>query len=184
MCEWMSNPIVGTLIGIVISAIIAIGIYFKSRKKKKLKWVDFRSPFIAKNILKIEGLKITYKDQIVSDLILTRIILENSGNETIKREDIATMEPLKIIVKNPCNIMEFIDIEQTEKANNFKLELIDDNNIKIDFEYIEPKNKVIIPILHTRCEKNNFIVGGKIIGGKITHNIAEEMKYFVMFNDI
>jgi hypothetical protein len=188
MCEQIGIPvydgaIIGT-VGIIIGAIIAIVIYFKAKKKIELKWVDIPSPLLSKSLLKVDGLKLVYKDRAMSNIMLTRIILENSGNETIKCEDIATTEPLRIFVKNPCSVIELIDIEQTETANNFKVALKDENSVLIDFEYMDPKNVAIISILHTFCEKNNFSIHGRIKGGKVKYNKNDELKYCMKLNEM
>lgn len=92
---------------VVISAIIsflglifAVIFYFKSKKIKKPRLKSRSINLLKESAEKIDGLKITYLENNIPNITITKLAIWNEGNDTINRSDIALADPILITAKN------------------------------------------------------------------------------------
>lgn len=149
-----------TIIGIPLT----IYTYFKTKKEKSLKF-EIKSNNIFKNFESIiENIKITCEDKNISTLTITKILIWCNGKETIYDTDIAQKMPLLIKTREGIDILEAKIIFSNNQANNINLEKLENNNYKINFEFLDKKNGFIIQVVHTGKDSDDIIVDGKIKG--------------------
>lgn len=114
---------------------------------------------------KIDGLRIKYQNKSINNLSVGRIALWNKGRETIRKEDIAENNRLRIITLNDTKILEAKIIFQKNKANNFSLVQSKKNNeINIKFDFFDIGEGIIIQVFHTGKNKSDIDLGGFIKG--------------------
>lgn len=151
-----------TIIGIPLS----IYLYFKSKKEKSLKF-EIKSNNIFKNFESIiENIKVTCEDKNISTLTITKILIWCDGKETIYNTDIATQMPLIIKSKEGKEILEAKIVSSNNQTNNTTLEKLENNNYKINFEFLDNKDGFIIQVVHTGSSSKDIILNGKIKGMK------------------
>lgn len=94
----------------------------------------------------------------------------NGGNEVLERNDMVIERPLQIVSENKNTIiLDAQIIEVSEQTNRISICRIEDNNLELEFEYIEPGSGAVIQILHTG--KESLKVDGKIKGGEVIKDI-------------
>lgn len=151
-----------TIIGLPLS----IYLYFKSKKEKSLKF-EIKSNNIFKNFESIiENIKVTCEDKNISTLTITKILIWCDGKETIYNTDIATQMPLIIKSKEGKEILEAKIVSSNNQTNNTTLEKLENNNYKINFEFLDNKDGFIIQVVHTGSSSKDIILNGKIKGMK------------------
>lgn len=112
-----------------------------------------------------KNLKIVFNDKIVRTLTSSTITITNIGNKCITPADFAPSSPLMITSTqgflfdeaSQCNISAKNDM------NIVSLIRIDDHCLLINFEFLNPKDKISLSLLHmgdisiTGCIKDGFI---------------------------
>ncbi len=135
---WLVSTVI-TVIGFVQGLI--------SVKRKRIS-CDCRSYVIVKNN-NIDGLKIDYYDTEVNDLTVTNIAIWNSGNTVIRKEDL-TESRLQIKFDKSFSDVLFADVlSRTVSENKVDMVSFDKNEIVVDFEYLNPKDGVVIQVVHS-----------------------------------
>ncbi|MBP2029909.1 hypothetical protein J2755_000843 [Methanohalophilus levihalophilus] len=178
MIDQLTNPniIVGYIIGIV-GIIIAI----KSRKEKRPSYSTRSFNIIDSSISKFESLNILYSDEQIENLTVSKLIFWNKGRETIDGSDITPAEPLFIVPKKNCKILDAKIIDSKEPANNFSLEKIaDEKGFQLKFDYVDKDEGIIAKIVHTGTSGEDFEIIGKIKGAgspKYTEVNRTPLKY-------
>jgi len=153
------------LILAVVSILISIVLYFKSKKDRKPVYAKKSFTLIRDQTSKVKGLRITHNDQEVKDLTLTKFALWNRGRETINRGDVAPSDQLKLTTSSEHKILQ-ADVSYTKtKANNFSVALTDDRKaVLIDFDYFHTNEGVIIDVYHTGSINEHIQLQGTIKG--------------------
>ena len=135
----------------VISTILAIVFYCRGKAKKSLVYQISTSDLITDKINSTPGIKISVGDEPAVKVSSTTIIFTNNGNQTITSSDFSSLFPLQIFVAghifNAKNIDESY-INTQSKTLNPQIEVVEDHKIVIKFEYLKPKQKFEITVLH------------------------------------
>jgi hypothetical protein len=88
-----------------------------------------------------------YSKQKIKNLTVTKFAFWNAGKETINNTDIAKSQPLKIIIDNNHEILDFEKEYENNPANEFSFSLSDDKKIlSINFDYIDKNQGFILQI--------------------------------------
>lgn len=87
--------IVGIVLA-VISILLAVIFYRRSRKFKQLGYAVRTWKIIEDYSATLPGLSVTYGDQRVQYLSVSKLAFWNRGSETINWSDVATADPLRI----------------------------------------------------------------------------------------
>lgn len=167
--EFLKQYVV-TILGIIISATIAITIYLKNKKRKELGYkITSYKPIVGKLN---KDIKIFYKEEneITDTLHTVTVTFTNIGNEPIKREDFD--KSVKIILKKDDSLGEPVvyDVSVDEKKpKDIEVEVY---NNKFGEEVgflpllLNPKEEFSLNILTTNfsgLELSSRIVGCSII---------------------
>jgi len=166
----VSNPYFG-LIGFIIGLAGLIFSYYlakRDRRSKGLNHTSVSTNIISKNEALFPKLSIKYDNQDLESLTVTKISIKNTGTEVIKIDDIAQADPITLGTQVDSNVrlLDYGVSYVSDKLNNFELQKIDDSKVLMKFDYIEPKDFIIVQILHTGKENKDIVVSGTVIGAK------------------
>lgn len=151
--------IIGTILGI-IGIVLAV----KSIKKKEPTYSIKSVNVISDYATKFENLTVAYKDEKVENFTVSKILFFNRGRETITKEDVDTISPLKISSET-CNILDASILQVNKVSNNFKIDLDRENNhIFITFDYLDKNQGVVIQIVHNGLSSDDLLIEGDIKG--------------------
>lgn len=166
----VENPyfgLVGFLIGIA-GLIFSYYIAKRDKRSRELKCMIVSTNLIAKSESLFPKLSIKYDNQDLVSFTSTKIRIKNAGTEVLKMSDIAKSDPITFITKTSNNafLLDFGIIYTSDALNNFSIEKITANSIKLSFDYIEPKDTVVVQLLHTGKENADIEIKGAVIGAK------------------
>ncbi|MDC8772088.1 hypothetical protein [Roseateles albus] len=165
-----SNPWV-TLGGFIIGAlglVLAIVFYAKS-KKDRLPFYEVSTSTLIDGVDKaLDGLQLYYKEQLQSRITVTKIVLWNDGRETIDKNDLAELDPVRVSCSSGTDILDIQVTQISSVANAVRIgESSEFNKQKyypIIFEYLDHNDYFVIQIVHNGDECQRFSVDGKIKG--------------------
>jgi len=172
--SFFSNPWIG-----IISFITGlIGFYLRvtsainSSKKRKIPSYRMRSINVISKEEIIPDLNITYKENPVSNLTVTKIAIWNSGKETINAMDVPEGDPIRIPVSG--NNMDVYGVEilhVAEPSNGFRLKPTTEfHAYVIKFDYIDYNQGILLKIIHSGKSSDDIKILGTIKGfGKLTN---------------
>lgn len=153
----------------IVSIILAIIFYFRSRRLRKPAFAIRNVNLIKDKIKKIELVEILFQKQHIDNLSIARIAIWNDGDETIRHEDVALVDPIRIETIGNVEILEAKIVYEKQEANKFILD-IDSSKKKliINFDYFDRNEGIILQIFHTGQTEDELSVNGTIKGfGKI-----------------
>lgn len=164
------------IIGIV-GTLFSIYSFIKNYKVKKLKAIIDSTILISDKINEYENLKIAYNKENINSFIKTHIKIENVGTDIIEPSDLTHSSPISI---SPIDNFLFDDISQLEitaSNSNNKVSLIREENnspsLKVDFEFLNPKDEINIVLFHS----GSITVNGDLKGKPITVDIIKSYEY-------
>jgi len=154
-----------SLIGWLISVVLSVVFYLKSKKEK-------RPVFGISTTLLIKNLKSRYAklriemDAVeISSLSVTKIYFWNEGKETIDKTDISTIAPLKIIADPDTKILSCDLLKFSSNSNNVSITPAQEGKeYKISFNYLDPSQGFAMQILHDGESKKPILIIGDIKG--------------------
>lgn len=151
----------------IIALLLAIIVPIIQAKKTELSFLSRTNLIVADNLSKIEDLEIRFKGNIVKALSITTFEIRNTGNVTIKKEDVYEGHEIKIHTKDDRNEVLFASVVSETSDTNKSQVSYDKNSITLDFGTLEKKEAVVINIYHSGDENTEFSVDGRIRDGKI-----------------
>lgn len=170
--ELMYNPYAWLILSLIaiVSAILSIVFYIKGNRVKKINYCKSTYNIIRNINNEIQGLKIYYDENLIENLSISKIIIWNSGNTKIEESDFASTIPFVIEANENCKILNSSILSVSEDANSFYLDYNEEKNmILIHFEYVDPKQGLVVQILHTGSSEN-LCLAGKVKGGRSINN--------------
>lgn len=153
------------LIGI-ITITVSLILYLRSRTGPRLSYQYRSIRLIGGEDQELpNNVKVMYNRRQVPLLSKTQIILWNSGKAMLEGRNITPLDPLQILFENECEILNAAIIKQSREPNDFKVILNQDslNQVKFQFDYLNPQDGAVIEILHTG-EHSDFQISGSIRG--------------------
>lgn len=164
---------IGNILGL-LGIILAYYFYYKGKSTKELYYEITSFNIIGKNIKKkISDIQISYKDNKVKYLTISKIAIWNSGNKTVWENEIPENNKIRISICKSYDILECEIIQNDDLDSNLTLKRIDNKNLELNFKFIEPKKGFILKIIHTSITSNDLIVKGRIIGGSEIRRIND-----------
>jgi hypothetical protein len=163
------------LILAIVSIIVSVTLYFRSRKEKILVYMTKSFNLIHNSVVRIPGLSVKYEDNNIDNLTLTKIAFWNKGKGTINNVDIAPTDKLSIFPAEDVKILSATITYKSRDSNNYYLDKVE-NKIIVNFDYIDFHQGVIVNIYHTGKDNNSIIIKGTVIGGRDIQigNISED----------
>lgn len=147
----------------VISIILCICFYIKAKKVKQPTYAVRTIRLIEPKIKNIGNINISYLENKIENLSVSKIALWNSGRDTIDYTDVAKNDNLKIIIDSQYRILDCSILFQKNKANSFTVEISNDGKaVAINFDYFDCNEGVILQVFHTGNSSNNISLIGRI----------------------
>lgn len=169
---------IGLIVGIFsifIGIIISYYFYRKSLKIRQPYWAIRSNNLIYGFCNIVDDLEITFESEPVENLTISKIIFWNNGLETINYDDLTTINPLRIKGISETKILQASIIRSNNKSSNFTLEYFkEDNKVKINFDYLDQNQGVVIQVIHTGKSSKDIEILGDIKGVK---SITQRFSY-------
>lgn len=147
----------------IIGLFLAILFYRKGKKNKKPIF-SIRSYNLVNELSgKIPKLEVLYSGNKINNLTISKIAFWNDGNGTIKNQDIAPADPIKILTDDKIEIFEAEILEKID-ANNFELIDLDNKSKIISFDFLAHNEGAIFKVIHSGKSSKDISIAGTIIG--------------------
>ena len=143
----------------VLATVCSIYFYFKHKKFKNLTYLIKSFSIIDDYASAVEGLLIKFGKQQVQRLTISKISLWNKGNETIGAGDIATSDRLRLTPVGDGKIISAKIILEKRSANNISVS-IENNEVLIEFEFLDYSDGAIFEVYHTGLVSQAFKLNG------------------------
>jgi len=168
----------GIAIGIVGVA-LTIFIYYRTRELKRFSYMVRTISLIDEQLLTLPKMKAYYGRARLKKLNISKIIIWNSGNDLIRTSDISSIDPLKLIMNENSIVLDVRIVQQSDKANNFKIDKRiprNNNTLDLTFDYAAMNQGCIIYVLHSGIITENPKIVGAVMDRKgrpkLIHTIA------------
>lgn len=166
----MNNEIVIGAIFFILGLIPAYIFYVKSLRYKEPVYAVKNYRVIHDYESSIPSLKVSYSNKKVKSFSIAQIIFYNRGTETISKQDIDTVNHIRIAVKEGVKILDASIMQSNNPSSLFMVNVVD-NEALIDFEYLDKNQGGIIRIMHTGLSKDDLEVVGDIKGANRLINL-------------
>lgn len=171
MFELLNKAMENSLIWAVLAIITVISLLFTvytyvTNKKRKLFSVSCASyELLKQGQSEIEKVSIMFDDQPINNLTISNYAIWNSGNTLINGTDIVDTQRLRLISDDETKFLEAKIVSEVETSNKFRIIEQLDNEILLDFDYVDKNEGIVIQVIHTG-EKDSINAQCKIKGGK------------------
>lgn len=177
LSDLMSNPYMWLFLSVCTIGGFGDAIYSRlvDKRKKEFSYVKKSYKIIEEGKSCIKELKVSYGSRNIENLSITKYAIWNSGNEVINYTDIVKDRPLEIQSsnKNSTVILDARIIMKSDESNKFEITNVKDDSVTIKLDYVDPKEGIVVQIVHTGISEN-IELKGKIKGGKKLKNISEK----------
>lgn len=162
----MTSPVAWAVLAAstLISVVLAIVFYLKTKEKKILTYCHRSSSLIRRKKRKFEKLSITYAGEQIDNLSVSRFTIWNSGNKTLNKDDIVATKEVTITALGENKILDAELILCSEETNKFSVAITDEHTVKVLFDYIDKREGAVVQILHTGTH-DTLSIDYKIKGG-------------------
>lgn len=169
----MNNPYAWTILAFctVAAFIFAIYTWIAGKKRKELTCISNSYNVIRQGKSLTPELQMIYKGRSIEDFTVTNYAIWNSGNEVINCDDIVEERPLRIL-SNSCEtaILDVQIVAESDETNKFLINSVTDSVASIYFNYADPKDGVVVQVMHTGSD-SKLSIDCKMKGGKKLRNL-------------
>jgi hypothetical protein len=156
---------IGSFVLTIFAIVLALFFYIRSRRNKEPVYTKKGFNIVQDFSAKLSDLVITYKNQTVNNLTITKLAFWNDGHDTINKIDIAEGDPLRICAIEDSKILSAEVIYSRNSANRFCISNIEDDNlVRLSFDYLDKDEGGIIQIIHNGKSSEDIEVKGTIKG--------------------
>lgn len=192
----MDSPVAWAILAIstIASLVYAVITQRINKERKQLSFYKTSQPIIRDQRREFDKLSVLYDGQSVDSVCVSTVTIWNSGNRTINDSDIVESKELSISLLDDNRILSADIIAISEDTNSFKINIIDNNCVKITFDYVDKKDGVVVQIIHTgqseSVDINCKIKGGysmkEVVNDSIPKTIAKVMdtEWFLKLSSI
>ena len=145
----------------IIGVSLAIVFFYKSRRIKRILYTHKSFVILSETTTSLPNFSATYQDEPVTRLKASKLLVWNSGSDTIVANDFASTAPLKVTLPENTQILEAMLIGSSTYANKTTIIVTTDhmNEAKIDFEYLGKGEGFVLSVLHTSLDDEPTIEG-------------------------
>jgi hypothetical protein len=155
--------ILGTILGMV-GIVTGYVFYRKGLQKKEPMW-DVRSNNIIRNFSsKLSDLKILYKEKEIHNLTISRVIFWNEGGDTIDKNDIDTINHLRVEVADNIEILDIEILGTSNPSSQCRIALSEKKKGVIHFDYLDRGQWIVIQVIHTGISSKDIMIAGDVKG--------------------
>jgi hypothetical protein len=166
----VQHPLFGILsfLGTILGVILAIIFYRVSKREKKPYWSIGSNNLIEGFSSQVPGLEISYNNQKVENLTVSKIVFWNDGKETIHGTDIAEADPLQIIARGNVKILDIKVLKTNSEPSRFCNP--DDSELQssfVTFDFLDKNQGGIIQVIHTGTSSMDISLKGTLKGAGV-----------------
>ncbi|MFI3259916.1 MAG: hypothetical protein R3Y16_07460 [Rikenellaceae bacterium] len=159
----------GTIYNIIILVFAIVGIaasfyfYKKSNRHTSATYMVRTIQLINDAVKKLPVIDMLCDGKPVRSLSISKIALWNDGSDTINSDSIAKNNTLRVIIDKRYEILG-ADIQyEKNPSNDFSISLSEDgHSVKIDFDYFDREEGVVLQLYHTGYHSSDVEVVGQI----------------------
>lgn len=156
----------GLILG-VVGIILAVIFYYRAKARKELKYYTYGFNLVHESLSEVPNLQVKFADKEIKNLTVTNLVIWNSGNMTIDKNDHVTLEPIRIVCDEEIVIYS-LELEiSVEPSNNIQI-TEHDKSYHCTFDYLDRNQGCIIKIFHSGKNMEPIRLIGKIKGGTIS----------------
>jgi hypothetical protein len=159
---------IGLLIGlggILIGVISSYVFYKRSIRYKVPSWAIRSNNLVRGHSSTLSDLRIIYGDKVVDNLTVSKVLIWNDGRETIDRNDLCTVNPLRIKAEEGVAILDVAVLAGNRAANEFSIALADDGkSAHITFAYLDRRQGAVLQVVHDGTSSSSISIEGDIKG--------------------
>lgn len=156
------NYIFGIL-GVALAIVGLIASFYFYRKSIRIKEPVYSiksNNVISDYSSTYQNLTVSYKNERVENFTVSKVLFFNKGAETLNRDDIATMNRLRILA-NQGIILDTTVLQVNNPSSDFKVGLNRENNwIVVDFDYLNQHQGAVIEVIHTGLSSRGMEIVG------------------------
>ena len=168
-------------LGIALGVIGLVASYYFYKRSLRIKEPVFSiksNNLISGSTSIYDDLKVSYKRTKVENFTVSKILFFNRGSETLKKEDMLTANPIRIVGHNAI-LLDGRILQANHTSNNINLQLhahpapqIGMKYYVLDFDYLDKNQGAVIEILHTGLSSDDLTIEGDIMGVQKIVNIS------------
>lgn len=172
----MNNPYAWLFLSVlsIFSVIFGVWTWLAGKQRKEIS-IQCKSDILIKaGKNQIKKLDVLYDGNPIADLTSSKFYIWNSGNQVLQKTDIVAARPITIRAKK-ANLLDVMVLRMSDPTNAFQINTVSEQEAKVDFEYVESGDGVLVQVLHT----GNFLdleFDCKIKGGNDVRNCTKEHK--------
>ncbi len=160
------TDIIVAVVGIAVTIVLACFFYWKQRAAKEPRWAIRTNNLVADWKERLPRLAILYEGKPVSSLSVSRVVFWNAGRCSIRKEDIAPADRLRIQCKKDVRILSVSLIESNSPPSRMSYNLEpDDAAVTLEFDFLEKEEGAVFEVVHTGTSSDDIRVAGTIIDG-------------------
>ncbi len=137
------------LIG-VVGMILATIFYFRSKQRTQISYIIERTQLLGQSTgILPDEVSIAYRNKPITNLVKANVILWNSGNQTVKGENIS--RDIMIEVPDTSELLRTSILKYSLEENRFLISqnFQNENQVYVNFHYLEPRQGLNIELLYT-----------------------------------
>lgn len=161
----MNNVIVQSILAICTIIGVPSFLYaIATHKRIQISYADSSLPVIEKGTSVFEKLSVHYDNEQIERLTVTRVAIWNSGNEEIEESRFVNGKSISLRCDDNTKILDAKIIQETDSDNHFRIAECSEHEIKLSMDYMNPKDGVVVQVIHTGSYKS-ISVDCKLKGG-------------------
>lgn len=146
--EIFLSTYLGHILGFIGLFGVCYTVYSGYTNKSKIVFQHRSQSVIAKSTNDIgKNIDITYKKNTIRQLTISHIAIWNSGKQAVRGTDISRDAPYRISVGDKNQILDYQIVSVTKPASGITL-IPAENNLTVNFNYLNHKEGVLVKILH------------------------------------
>lgn len=183
--EFVTSQAVSILrIGLALISIILAFVFFRKSQRAKMPcWAFRNATLIQGHSSRLTDLEVTFKGHRVETLSVGRFLFWNRGNETIDGQDIARVNPLRIVPAGGGQILDAKLLTANNPSSQFSATLAPDGNaVTLLFDYLDQAQGALLQIAHTGSAASGIALVGDIKGARPISKVdVEVLRYSRLF---
>lgn len=166
LAEIVKNPMFGMVS--LLLAVVSVGIAVRSRRVKRASWAIRSNNLFAGFTATLPALDIRYANQKVENLTVSRVLVWNSGTETIDGRDVAEAHPLRVAGVGSARVLDVTLLKANSEPCQFGARLEpNDGAVYLHFDFLDRDQGAVIQITHTGTSSKDVLLLGTIKGAGI-----------------
>ena len=151
--------------GIIIGIVASYVFYQLSVERKDPRWTAVGNNLISDFGSEWDKLSITYDQQPVKNLSVSKVAIWNAGKATIERADLTEIEPLRICIPKGVDLLDARLLAQNNQANCCAIETDTvKGTVAFNFDYLDQGNGFVVQVVHTGVVATDLELLGAIKG--------------------